>query len=110
MVTAKPNPPPLKSSVLQTIVLAYQENPEPLVKALHQEGLNPTVQRAVYNEIELKLPRNSRTFLNHRQAWERAASSEGYTLVCESDFVPCQGLGSFPVFWPVEDAGAWGYL
>lgn len=96
--------------VRQTIVLAYQEDVAPLVAALEKEGFAPHVQRAVYTDEELTYTRNSRCMLNHKAAWERAARSEGYTLICESDFVPCVGMGSFPVFWPLGDPRAWGYL
>jgi hypothetical protein len=41
---------------------------------------------------------------------ERAATHDGYTLICEADFVPCLRMGSLPVFWPLRDLLAWGYL
>jgi hypothetical protein len=48
--------------------------------------------------------------MNHAAAWQRAATNDGYTLICESDFVPCLRMGSFPAFWPLQDSLAWGYL
>jgi hypothetical protein len=46
----------------------------------------------------------------HFSAWQRAMEHEGYTLICEADFVPCKELASFPTFWPQADPAAWGYL
>ena len=43
-------------------------------------------------------------------AWKMASERNGYTLICESDFVPCVGIGSFPIFWPLQDELAYGYL
>jgi hypothetical protein len=48
--------------------------------------------------------------MNHRNAWRIASENEGYTLICESDFVPCRGLGEFPIFWPPANPLAFGYL
>ena len=31
-------------------------------------------------------------------------------MICESDFVPCEGLAALPTFWPTGDPLAWGYL
>jgi hypothetical protein len=100
----------LNQIIKQTYVLAYNENVAELTKALASEGLNPTIQCESYSEVELSYAKNTRTFINHHSAWRRAARHDGYTLICESDFVPCVGLGSFPVFWPLEDLLAWGYL
>jgi hypothetical protein len=103
-------PTTLRDVVRQAIVLAYKEDVDLLVAALGEEHLAPSVQRIVYTSEELEFARNSRTFLNHRQAWKKAAQADGYTLICESDFVPCRGMGDFPVFWPIAKATAWGYL
>jgi hypothetical protein len=48
--------------------------------------------------------------MNHQRAWQIAAKTPGYTLICEADFVPCDRLGDLPVFWPTERPMAWGYL
>jgi hypothetical protein len=96
--------------VRRTHILAYKEDVAPLAEALRREGLNPVVQRASYSAEELTYARATRTFINHHMAWKEAAEEEGYTLIVESDFVPCVGIGSFPVFWPEEDPLAWGYL
>jgi hypothetical protein len=96
--------------VERAILLAWKEDVSPLVNALCQEGILSIVNRADYSAEELCFSRASRTFLNHRDAWEKASQLPGYTLICESDFVPCRGLGYFPVFWPTCDDNAWGYL
>ena len=66
--------------------------------------------RASYASLELEYPAATRTFMNHRHAWQIAAGATGYTLVCEADFVPCRSLGDLPVFWPTANPMAWGYL
>ncbi len=100
----------IRGVVGQTIELAYREDVQPLPTALEEERLPVSLQRIVYTDEELAYVLNSRTLLNHRLAWEKAAGLPGYTLICESDFVPCRGLGDFPVFWPESNARAWGYL
>jgi hypothetical protein len=102
--------PPLGEVVTHTYVVAYQENVDALVAALVAEKLNPTVLRAVYSEEEQTYSRVVRTFMNHHSAWQRAAEHDGFTLICEGDYVPCKGLSSFPTFWPHNDPMAWGYL
>ena len=96
--------------VNQSYVLAYQEDITSLVVALTKEKLNPTVLQASYSEEELLYSRNTRTFISHYKAWLLAADHDSYTLICESDFVPCVGLGSFPIFWSINNSSAWGYL
>lgn len=102
--------PTLGEVVAQSYVLAYKEDVDQLVAALEKEKLKPTVLRAVYSEEEQTYSRNVRTFMNHHSAWQRAAKQDGYTLICESDYVPCLDVASFPTFWPTDDQLAWGYL
>jgi len=101
---------PLDQLIRRSYILAYKEGVAPLFSALAAENLNPEIQRASYSEEELAMPRQIRTFLNHYSAWKRAADEDGYTLICESDFVPCVGMGAFPSFWPLADPLAFGYL
>lgn len=109
---ARRTPPnkPLNELVRRSYILAYTEDVAPLFNALVEEKLNPETLRASYSEMELTFPRQIRTFMNHRSAWQRAAEQDGYTLICESDYVPCRGVGSFPSFWPLSDPLGWGYL
>jgi hypothetical protein len=51
-----------------------------------------------------------RALMNHCDAWKRAVEKADYTLICESDFVPCVQLGGMPAFWPLKNPLAWGYL
>lgn len=102
--------PALRDVVTEAIILAHQEDVSPLVGCLTAEGFVVTVLRREYSEEEAGFSRNSRTFLSHRDAWLRAAGRDGYTLICEADFVPCRGLGGFEAFWPTENPFAWGYL
>lgn len=102
--------PTLADVVKQSFVLCYRENPDQLQDTLLHEGLNPRIHRAVYSEEELSYSQATRVFLNHARAWECAARCDGYSLICESDFVPIVGLGRRKVFWPVQNRLAWGYL
>lgn len=101
---------PLKDIIERSYVLVYREDAEPLVNALQIEHLNPMILRQELSPRELAYSRAVRTFLNHQSAWRLAANTDGYTLICESDFVPCKGLGGFASFWPLDDDLAWGYL
>lgn len=103
-------PVPLEQVIRRSCVLAYREEVEPLVEALRIEHLNPMILRQEPSPCELTYSRATRTFLNHRSAWRVAANADGYTLICESDFVPCKEIGTFPSFWPLDDKLAWGYL
>lgn len=100
----------MRDAVTRSIILCYKENVEDLLSVLEKEGLDPVVYRGEYSQEEKKLPSASRTLLNHRRAWEAASRNDGYTFICEADFVPCVGLGGLDVFWPVERRLAWGYL
>lgn len=102
--------PTLGEVVRQSYVVAYTENVEQLVAALEKEKLNPTVLRAVYSKEEQTYSRTVRTFMGHLSAWRHASQAEGYSLICEADFVPCEGLASFPTFWPSDEPLAWGYM
>jgi hypothetical protein len=100
----------LKECISQSIIVCYKEDVSNLERALIQERLNPTIQRATYSDVELTYTKNTRCFINHYNTWLHAQDNSGYTLICESDFVPCAGLGSFPVFWPLDHSLSWGYL
>ena len=100
----------IRDVVGQVLVLAYKEDVQPLLTALEEERLPASLQRIVYTREEMAYAVNSRCLLNHRLAWQKAAQLSGYTLICESDFVPCRRMGDFPVFWPETNERAWGYL
>lgn len=102
--------PALSDTINRTYVIAYQEDVTRLVEALGIERLNPTVLRSNHTVEELTYSRMTRCFVSHHRAWQRAAEQEGYTFVCEADFVPCIGLGGFPTFWPLDDPHTWGYV
>ncbi|AMN43735.1 hypothetical protein [Rhodoplanes sp. Z2-YC6860] len=103
-------PQVLRHVVAKAIILAWREDVGKLQASLECEGFDVEVLRPDYTDEELKFSKNSRTFLNHKNAWEKAIAYEGYTLVCEADFVPCRGIGEFEVFWPADNPRAWGYL
>lgn len=96
--------------VHRSYILAYKEDVSSLLGVLSRERLNPTVLRASYTAEQEAFVRNTRTFMNHYSAWQKASEESGYTLICESDFVPCKDLRSRPVFWPRGEEKAWGYL
>jgi hypothetical protein len=100
----------LRDVVKKAIVVAYREEVSRLVSSLTLEGFEVEVLRRQYTSEEMAYSRASRTFLSHHNAWRKAGETPGYTLICEADFVPCRGLGDFEVFWPKENAYAWGYL
>src|SRR5258708_39060650 len=100
----------LAEVISQTIVICYRENIDDLVRVLSNEGLKPLVARATYTADHASHSNVFRCFSGHRDAWLRAIENDGYTLVCEADFVLCIGLGSLPVFWPKDQRLAWGYL
>src|ERR1051326_5220118 len=102
--------PNLRDVIDKVIVVAYREDVTDLVSSFELEGFKVEVSRPDYTPDEMAYTKNSRTFLNHRNAWQRALDTAGYTLICEADFVPCRGIGDFEVFWPLERASAWGYL
>jgi hypothetical protein len=102
--------PRLRDIIERSVVLCYREDVTALQRTLAQEGLNPSIYRPIYSGEELKLPSATRTFMSHRNAWQLAAKATGYTLICEADFIPCRGVGDFPVFWPENSPKAWGYL
>jgi hypothetical protein len=101
---------PLRDVVTKAIVVAYREDVSRLVLSLTTEGFDVDVLRADYTNEEITYARNSRTFVSHRNAWRVARNVDGYTLICEADFVPCRGLGAFEAFWPLDNPYAWGYL
>jgi hypothetical protein len=100
----------LKEIVGRSIILCYREDPAQLVQSLEREGLNPIVQRQVHSPKTAGWTSNVKTFMNHHDAWQRCVDFPDWTLICEADFVPCQGLGSLPAFWPLDHSNAWGYL
>jgi hypothetical protein len=100
----------LKEIVRQSIVLCHREDPIQLVRTLEAEGLNPTVQRQVQSPAITGWASSSKTFRNHQVAWKKSIELPGWTMICEADFVPCEGLGSLPAFWPIDNKNAWGYL
>ena len=102
--------PRFSAVVTQAIVVCYTEDTTLLKVALERECLRAIESRASYSEDELTYSRSYRCFMNHRSAWRLASESDGYTLICESDFVPCRGLGGFPTFWPLANPLAFGYL
>jgi hypothetical protein len=103
-------PVPLSALVRRSYVLCQEEDVSQLLDALTRENLKPAALHPSYSPKELCYARNTRAFIGHAAVWRRVIDEEGYTLVCEADFVPCIGIGSFPVFWPIGDPLSWGYL
>ena len=100
----------LREVISKAIIIAYREDVTKLVSSLTTEGFKVDVLRAEYTSEEMSYSKNSKTFVSHRKAWEKAAKTPDYTLICEADFVPCRGIADFDVFWPLENKYAWGYL
>jgi hypothetical protein len=100
----------LRDVVTKSLIVCYKEDVGELEAQLKLAGLAPTALRGAYTPEEQQYPLHIRCFMNHRNAWQIAAATPGYTLICEADFVPCRRLGELPVFWPLENPLAWGYL
>ena len=100
----------LRDVIDRALIVAHKEDVTRLVSSLEAEGLKVDVLRPDYTKEEMTYSKNSRTFLNHRNAWQKAVEVDNYTLICEADFVPCRGIGNFEVFWPIDNPRAWGYL
>jgi hypothetical protein len=100
----------LREAISRSLIVCFREDVGPLEAELMSADLHPQVLRANHTAKELTFPATTRCFLSHRHAWQIAAASPGYTLICEADFVPCKGLGDLPVFWPMENPMAYGYL
>lgn len=103
-------PTALNKLIRRAIIIAHKEDTSSLERSLASFGFEVHTQRMQYTEEELNFSALSRCFLNHSLAWNRAASLDGYTLICEADFVPCRDLGNLPAFWPEDNPLAWGYL
>ncbi len=100
----------LRDVFRQVIVIAHTEDTSDLEAFFRDRGL-PTVRQARVGVPEDRgLPSITRCLLNHRQAWEAIAQGDGYTLVCEADFVPTLNCLDEPVFWPLENPLAYGFL
>ncbi len=100
----------LRDVTTRSLIVCYKEDISALQNHLSASGLAPTELRGQYSPEELRLPAMTRCLINHRNAWRIAANTPGYTLICEADFVPCQDIGTLPVFWPDNNERAWGYL
>lgn len=100
----------LKDIVTNIIVVAHKENVDELVGALAGFALPIDVQRKAYSEIELGYPAITRCLLNHADAWEKASRTDGYTLICEADFVPIREIERQPTDWLPDEDVAWAHL
>ena len=104
--------PSLSKTIAKTLVIAYQEFTAPLEQSLNQEGLPCEVLRQVHLPEYKNYASIYLCFLNHLEAWKRAAQEIQPTLIVEADFVPVIGIGQLPCPLDLErsDAGlAWLY-
>lgn len=102
----------LAKFIQKVFILRYQEEVAPLVAALRDEGFDQIelVSRN-YTELEQSYARSYRCLMGHCDAWQRAASEPGYSLILEADFVPCRGFGRMKPPIPVNSTGpVWGWL
>jgi len=107
------HPPGLGSLIRHTEILAHREDTTLLENALRNEGLDPFVQRKTdYSPPEMSYSRTIRCLMNHAEAWRRAATVSGHTLIVEADFVPCRGFSGLPApFDPaIHGPLAWAFL
>ncbi len=88
--------PTLAETIAQTFIIAYQEFTDPLEQCLTQEGLPCQVLRQVHLPEYKNYASIYLCFLNHFEAWKRAAQGANPTLIVEADFVPVIGMGNLP--------------
>jgi len=92
--------PALGGHVRRALVLALNEDVSGLVAALTTESFPVEVVRGPSPGEQLHWSRAVKCLCNHREAWRRVADSQGFTLICEADFVPVRGLASLPLPCP----------
>jgi hypothetical protein len=100
----------LRDVVTSVIIIAHNEDTGDLEHFFARNGHAAERQVMAYTPEQLQISSILRCFLNHRLAWQKAESRQGYTLICEADFVPVQNLFDAEVFWPTDDPLAFGYL
>ena len=95
------------------IIIAHNEDTERLEAAFRAEGLAPKTLRRPYSNKEKCYSQSIRVLLSHIEAWRLCEHYQEPTIICEADFVPCRGFGTFPVPLPLEIKGetfiAWLY-
>ncbi|MCU0526369.1 MAG: LPS biosynthesis glycosyltransferase [Elainella sp. Prado103] len=91
------DPIPLVQVIAQTYIIAYREETDRLEQVLQQAGLSCEVLRQADCPEYQRYSSSYRCFLNHQQAWQRAARSCQLTLIVEADFVPVVGFGQLPL-------------
>jgi hypothetical protein len=100
----------LRHYIKQIVIVAHKEDISDLYSSLIKFNLPLFVQRKIYDNIELGYPSITRCLLNHADAWMRATECDGYTLICEADFVPIIGFEDVSMEWlPIRDT-AWAHL
>lgn len=97
----------LANCIGQTLIVAYKEDTHQLESVLNQSGCTCEVLRQVHQPEYHSYARSFLCLLNHRQAWERAASSDSPTLIVEADFSPVKNFGSLPPPFDPADTD-WG--
>ena len=96
----------LCDAIKDVIIVAHKEDTRPLEAALFEEGLMPCVARRSYSEIELSYSQSIRVLLSHIDAWKLSCSMQSPLIICEADFVPCKGFGSFHLPMPIVELAA----
>jgi hypothetical protein len=100
----------LRQCIKQIIIIAHKEDISDLYSSLCKFNLPIFIQRKNYNNLELQYPSIARCLLNHADAWIRATEYDGYTLICEADFVPIISFEDVSMeFLPDRDT-AWAHL
>jgi len=98
--------PSLSKTIAKTFIVAYQEFTDPLEQWLNQEGLTCEVLRQVHLPEYKNYASIYLCFLNHLEAWKRAAQETAPTLIVEADFVPVVGIGHLPCPLDLERSNA----
>ena len=87
----------LSDWVGKAFVIAYKESTQLLEDALIAEQIECEVLRQEHKEEQKDYSPSYLCMLNHRGAWERAATQSKPTLIVEADFVPVLGFGKCPL-------------
>lgn len=94
----------LVDSLSKVLIIACKESTELLEEVLTKEGFHVEVVRQEQKPEYQNFSRSYLCLMNHRRAWEQAATESKPTLIIEADFVPVVGFGQLPLpFNPSQD-------
>ncbi|HAX77741.1 MAG TPA: LPS biosynthesis glycosyltransferase [Cyanobacteria bacterium UBA11372] len=81
----------------KVLIIACKESTDLLEEVLTKEGFHVEVLRQEHKPEYQNFSRSYLCLMNHRRAWEQAATASKPTLIIEADFVPVVGFGQLPL-------------